>query len=139
MMMKVVQVRKADKDQKQKHLTLKCSPHIRKVINDNADQLYLESQAYRVYDTFRVVICHHCQKYSHMAEKYPEKNQSKAPTCGKYAGNHRTSSCSETEKKHINCIRKGNDTDIDHTTYDRHCLSYEAEKTRIQNNTDHGF
>ena len=120
-------------------MTLKCSPCIRKVINDNTDQLYLESQAYRVHDINRVMICHHYRKYGHMAEKWPEKNESKAPTCGKCAGNHKTPSCSETEKKCINCMKTGNNTNIDHTTYDRHCPAYEAEITRIQNNIDHGF
>ena len=68
--LKVILVRKANRNQKQKHVTLKCSPHTRKVINDKADQLYLESQ---VYDTYRVMIRHHCQKYGHIAEKWPEK------------------------------------------------------------------
>ena len=66
-------------------MTLKCSPRIRKVIKDNADQLYLESQVYRVYDFYHVVICHHCQKYGHIANKCSEKNASKPPTCGKCA------------------------------------------------------
>ena len=39
----------------------------------------------------------------------------------------------------INCMGRGNNTDIDHTTYDRDCLSYVAEKTIVKNNTDHGF
>ena len=42
------------------------------------------------------------------------------------------------QKKSINCMRKGNNTNIDHTTYDRHC-HMKQKKTRIQNNTDHGF
>ena len=44
------------------------------VIKDNNDQLYFESQVYRVYDLYHVVICHHCQKMGHMASKCPDKN-----------------------------------------------------------------
>ena len=39
-------MRKTNRDQKQKYVALKCSPRIRKAINNNADQLYLETQAY---------------------------------------------------------------------------------------------
>ena len=60
--LRVVQVRETRKNKKLKHVTLKCSPRIRKVIKDNNDQLYFESQVYRVYDSYHVVICHHCQK-----------------------------------------------------------------------------
>ena len=60
--LRVVQVRKTSKNKKHKHVTLTCSPHIRKIIKDNNDQLYFESQVYRVYDSYHVVICHHCQK-----------------------------------------------------------------------------
>ena len=74
-----------------------------------------------------------------MAEKCTKKNGNNASTCGKCAGNHKTSSCSEIEEKCINCMRKGNNINIDHTTYEWHCPSYVAEKMRVQNNTGHGF
>ena len=54
-------------------MTLKCRPSIRKVFRDNADQLYLESQVYTVYDSYHVIICHYCQKYGHIAKKCSEK------------------------------------------------------------------
>ena len=110
-----------------------------KAIKDNADKLYLESQSYNVYDTYRVLICHHCQKYGHIATKCPEKNDNKLATCGKCAGAHETRNCKETQKKCINCVRRGINKDIDHKTTDRNCPMYETEKTSVQNNTDHGF
>ena len=64
--LRVVQMRETSKNKKLKHVTLKCSPRIRKVIKDNNDQLYFESQVYRVYDSYHVVICHHCQKMGHI-------------------------------------------------------------------------
>ena len=67
--LRVVQVRKTSKNKKHKHVTLKCSPRIRKIIKDNNDQLYFESQVYRVYDSNHVVICHHCQNVGHIASK----------------------------------------------------------------------
>ena len=105
--------KKTDRNQKQKHMTLKCSPCIRKVIRDNADQLYLESQAYSVHDTYRIIICHYCQKYGHIAKKCPDKNENKPSTCGKCAGIHETQNCNGTEKKCVNCVRKGTITNID--------------------------
>ena len=47
--LRVIEVRETRKNKKHKHVTLKCSPRIRKVIKDNNDQLYFESQVYRVY------------------------------------------------------------------------------------------
>ena len=41
--LRVVQMRETSKNKKLKQVTLKCSPHIRKVIKDNNDQLYFES------------------------------------------------------------------------------------------------
>ena len=138
--LRVIQVRETSKNKKQKHVTLKCSPRITKVIRDNADQLYLESQVYSVYDSYHVVICHYCQKYGHIANKCSEKkNASKPPTCGKCAGTHETRNCSATEKKCVNCVRRGISTNIDHGTYDRNCPAYETEKMRVQNSTDHGY
>ena len=67
--LRVIQVREARKNKKHQHVTLKCSPHTREVIKDNNDQLYFESQVYRVYDSYHVVICHHCQKVGHIASK----------------------------------------------------------------------
>ena len=46
--LRVIQVRETRKTKKHKHVTLKCSPRIRKVIKDNTDQLYFESQVYSV-------------------------------------------------------------------------------------------
>ena len=86
--LRVVQVRETRKNKKLKHVTLKCSPRIRKVIKDNNDQLYFESQVYRVYDSYHVVICHHCQKVGHMASKCPDKNDGKPSICGKCTGTH---------------------------------------------------
>ena len=59
---------------KHKHVTLKCSPRIRKIIKDNNDQLYFEAQVYRVHDSYHVVISHHCQKAGHIASKCSDKN-----------------------------------------------------------------
>ena len=56
------------------------------VINDNADLVYFESQALRVYDGYCVMTCHHCQGYGHIAEKCTEKGV----TCGKCADNRKT-------------------------------------------------
>ena len=58
-------MRETNRNKKQKHVTLKRSPSIRKVIRDNADQLYLESQVYSAYDSYHVIVCHYCQKYGH--------------------------------------------------------------------------
>ena len=87
--LRVVQMRETSKNKKLKHVTLKCSPRIRKVIKDNNDQLYFESQVYKVYDSYHVIICHHCQKMDHMASKCPDKNDGKSPICGKCAGTHK--------------------------------------------------
>ena len=105
---RVVQVRETSKHKKLKHMTLKCSPRIRKVIKDNNDQLYFESQVYRVYDSYHVVICHHCQKIGHMARKCPDKNDGKLSICGKCTGTHETRKCNKIEmcplrKKGYNC------------------------------------
>ena len=132
-------MRETSKNKKLKHVTLKCSPRIRKVIKDNNDQLYFESQVYRVYDSYHVVICHHCQKMGHMASKCPDKNDGKSPICGKCAGTHETRKCNEIEKKCVNCVRRGITVDIDHGTYDKNCPVYQMEKTRVQNNTDNGY
>ena len=137
--LRVVQVRETSKNKKLKHVTLKCSPRIRKVIKDNNDQLYFESQVYRVYDSYHVVICHHCQKIGHMASKCPDKNDGKPPICGKCTGTHETQKCNVIEKKCVNCVRRGITVDIDHGTYDKNCPVYEMEKTRVQNNTDNGY
>ena len=71
--LQVIQVRETRKNKKHKRVTLKYSPCIRKVIKDNTDQLYFESQVYRVYDSYHAVICHHCQKIGHIASKCSEK------------------------------------------------------------------
>ena len=120
-------------------MTLKCSPRIRKVIKDNTDQLYFESQVYRVYDSYHVVICHHCQNVGHIASKCSEKNDGKPPICGKCASAHETRKCNVTERKCVNCMRRGITTNIDHGTYDKNCPAYETENMRVQNNTDHGY
>ena len=137
--LRVVQMRETSKNKKLKHVTLKCSPRIRKVIKDNNDQLYFESQVYKVYDSYHVIICHHCQKMGHMASKCPDKNDGKSPICGKCAGTHETRKCNEIEKKCVNCIRRGMTVDTDHGTYDKNCPVYQMEKTRVQNNTDNGY
>ena len=137
--LRVVQMRETSKNKKLKHVTLKCSPRIRKVIKDNNDQLYFESQVYRVYDSYHVVICHHCQKMGHIASKCPDKNDGKSPICGKCAGTHETRKCNEMEKKCVNCVRRGITVNIDHGTYDKNCPVYQMEKTRVQNNTDNGY
>ena len=105
--LRVVQVRETRKNKKLKHVTLKCSPRIRKVIKDNNDQLYFESQVYRVYDSYHVVICHHCQKVGHMASKCPDKNDVKPSICGKCSLQVHTKhkKCNEIEKKCVNCVR----------------------------------
>ena len=84
------ETRKNKKIKKHKHVTLKCSPRIRKVIKDNNDQLYFESQVHRVYDSYHVAICHHCQKVGHIASKCPDKNDGKPPICGKCASSLHT-------------------------------------------------
>ena len=137
--LRVIQVRETRKNKKHKHVTLKCSPHIRKVIKDNNDQLYFESQVYRVYDSYHVVICHHCQKVGHIASKCPDKNDGKPPICGKCASTHETRKCNVIEKKCVNCTRRGINTNIDHGTYDKNCPVYEMEQRRVQNNTDNGY
>ena len=137
--LRVVQVRETRKNKKLKHVTLKCSPRIRKIIKDNNDQLYFESQVYRVYDSYHVVICHHCQKVGHMASKCPDKNDGNPSICGKCTGTHETRKCNEIEKKCVNCVRRGITINIDHGTYDKNCPVYQMEKTRVQNNTDNGY
>ena len=137
--LRVIQVRETRKNKKHKHVTLKCSPRIRKVIKDNNEQLYFESQVYRVYDSYYVVICHHCQKVGHIASKCPDKNDGKPLICGKCASTHEIRKCNVIEKKCVNCTRRGVTTNIDHGTYDKNCPVYEMEKTRVQNNTDNGY
>ena len=137
--LRVIQVRETRKNKKHKHVTLKCSLRIRKVIKDNNDQLYFESQVYRVYDSYHVVICHHCQKVGHIASKCSDKNDGKPPICGKCASAHETRKCNVIERKCVNCTRRGITTNIDHGTYDKNCPAYGMEKTRVQNNTDHGY
>ena len=65
--LRVIQVRETNKQKK--HKTRKCSPRIRKVIRDNAHQLYLESQAYSVYD----LSCHNMPQLSEIWS-YRKKN-----------------------------------------------------------------
>ena len=105
--LRVIQVRKTSKNKKHKLVTLKCSPRIRKIIKDNNDQLYFESQVYRVYDSYHVVICQHCQKVGHIASKCPDKNDGNPPICGKCAGTHKTRKCNVTEKKMCQLRKKG--------------------------------
>ena len=83
------------------------------------DQLYFESQVYRVYDSYHVVICHHCQKVGHMASKCPDKNDGNPPICGKCASTHETQKCNAIEKKCVNCVRRGITVNTDHGTYDK--------------------
>ena len=66
------------------------------------------------------MICHHCQRYDHRAEKCRGKKWRENSNLCKCAANHKTSNCSETEEKCINCMRKGNKK-IDHASYGRHC------------------
>ena len=137
--LRVVQMRETSKNKKLKHVTLKCNPRIRKVIKDNNDQLYFEPQVYKVYDSYHVIICHHCQKMGHMASKCPDKNDGKSPICGKCADTHETRKCNEIEKKCVNCVRRDMTVDIDHGTYVKNGPVYQMEKTRVQNNTDNGY
>ena len=67
----VVRVRNAK--QYFKHIVLKCKPHIRKIIYDSGDKVYMESKIHSVYDSYHVIICNFCQKFGHKEEKCEDK------------------------------------------------------------------
>ena len=73
-----------------------------------------------------------------MEKECKEKDSDKGETCAKCARKHSTSSCEENEKQCINCIKKNHD-ETDHAAYDPNCPVYKVEKSRIINQTDHGF
>ena len=50
----------------------------------------------------------------------------------------KTLSCRVTEKKYINCIRKGNNVNISHTTLNWNCPSFVTENCFKKNN-EYGY
>ena len=100
-------------------MIIKCSPciYIRKAIHDNDDRLYLESQNYKVHSNYQVLMCHSCQKYGHKEYRCAFKTESKDLMCIKFAGIHMMQSCTSTDKKYSNGMKKGNTTNIDHAIF----------------------
>ena len=99
----------------------------------------MESKIHSVYDSYHVVICNFCQRYGHKEEKCEDKQKGEQPTCGRCAERHKSNLCRSTIMKCVNCFERGISVGADHSVFDRDCRTYDAEKMRVKNNTDHGI
>ena len=121
-------------DDLSKHCIIKCSPQIRKAINERNDVLYTMYKKCKIFDYYMPYQCFKCQEFGHSATRC-NKNQ----VCPKCSDNHRPSECTNTTRKCSNCVRKGH-THTDHRAFDQHkCEVYKEEISKARNNTDHGF
>ena len=131
--LKIIRVMKA-RDDKYRHIIIKCTPAIRKAIYDRGDKLYTLFSCCRVYDHYWPYQCYKCQEFGHNATKC--NNNQVCPKCGE---NHRSSDCTNTVLKCNNCVKKGH-SEINHKAYDStKCTVYKDEMSKARNNTDHGF
>ena len=121
-----------------RHYIFKCEPEIRALIHRHGDRVFLQWGSYFIRDRYHLVTCYHCQRFGHIANKCPDVTKNADPICFKCAGNHRSTSCTNQEKKCINCVRhKKNQTG--HSVNESTCPVLLAELKRIQDMTDHGY
>ena len=119
------------------HYIYKCEPDVRCMLKKNKDKVKLKWGVHTIWDRYYPLVCYHCQRFGHMAEKCKEKD--KDPWCFKCAGRHRSDSCVATNpKKCISCVRH-KIPETDHSSTDRFCPVRMEEITKITNITDHGY
>ena len=122
------------KNSNYKHCIIKCSPQIRKAINDNDDKVHTLYSHCKIFDWYMPYQCYKCQEFGHTATRC-NKNQ----VCPKCNGNHRSNECASATLKCGSCARKGY-SQINHRSFDQNeCAVYKEEISKIRNNTDHGF
>ena len=81
------------------------SPVLREGLQYHKDRIVIGLRSCKIYDRQQVMRCNNCQHFGHFAKNCPTQDE---PICGKCSGNHRTDSCDKSERKCINCVRKGN-------------------------------
>ena len=137
---KIINIRKAKQD-KYRHVILRCSPKIRNAIYQNYNKIYTTYGHYEVHDNYYVRICNFCQGYGHIEKDCKKNIDGKPPTCGKCAGEHRTNTCNcdKRDFRCSQCIRRNLSNDRNHAVFDHKCQAHKEQVRRLAENTEHGY
>ena len=114
-----------------RHYVFRCDPEVRKLLRLKYDNIKLQWGIYNICDRYITTTCFYCMKFGHIESKCPAKANNENPTCGRCAGDHRTSTCKEeTNNKCINCVNlKKKDTN--HMVNQKGCEALQAEINKI--------
>ena len=125
------------KDNK-KMAVLKMSPEIRMAIVQNGGRIFIGLTSCRAYDRFWATQCHHCQKFGHVKERCPNRNDS--PVCVFCAGSHISADCqNKTAPKCANCTSLNSPPErCQHSASSMDCPIMISERERVMENTDFG-
>ena len=121
-----------------KMAVLKMSPEIRMAIVQNGGRVFIGLTSCRAYDRFWATQCHHCQKFGHVKERCPNRNDS--PVCVFCAGSHISVDCqNKTDPKCANCTSLNSPPErCQHSASSMDCPIMISERERVMENTDFG-
>ena len=123
-----------------KYAVIKMSPELRSSIIQQGNLIYAGLTRCRAYDRFWVTRCYHCQRFGHVTDKCPRKNDT--PTCVYCAGSHKSKDCNNKDSpKCINCCSSKREADVDptsvaHFASNTDCPAMSSEKKKLIENTN---
>ena len=124
---KLVEVKPLNNNEKLSQAVFNVSFELRKLLAKNNDKVLFGMKSVKVYDRIFVKRCYVCQDFGHMQSSCHSPDN---PICGNCGNNHRTSDCTSSVKKCVNCCKKN--LKHDHAASSVDCPLFKAEKACLQ-------
>ena len=123
------------KNSRLQNVILEVSVDVFRILQSNKREFF-DWDCYPVYEYVSVLRCFKCWKYGHKAANCRQEHIV-CPLCNK---NHSSENCTSEVFECTNCkyahdVLKINDIEINHTVFDKSCISYQRAIERVKNRT----